>query len=659
MNARFLISALLFLGFYTTSSVQASKTAYDILEEQYLIKFPDQESNLFQLSGSQIAEKWTDLSVSEKLSPRRKRELLLHHLFPECFCAKKPPPMFQTDIWRDMQVFNLEQYDHLYDAIFPGASLLGKVYGACQLVKGSTDKINILTDRQNAIRHLFSQFSEEDLSWAISELDKSLNQVIMLLDNRHPFYHYFNSGMLYQDEILPVNFHSLFQNLEKYQKIHREQSLAFNKSGRLSLQVYLSYFSVISLPLMSVAQVHLSARARRADLNQGLVMGGVAGIAKLGSYGYLLSLPVSTLNVFRDVYEMHENLKKMNQVITSELLNLKLVFDFISALKRTNKFLFISQYESGLLDVFDYHVKHLVKKDQGEFFHENLKHAAGGMRVTIMLHDLLIRTLKEFSRLDFLFSVRKQMELVHSPYTFVDFMKSSSSSPYLFVRELKNPLIDHRVAVGTDARLGGKVTRNIVLTGVNASGKSTFLRAVGINTAFLAQTLGIAAAETFKMRTYSHINTLMEKNDELGRSSFETEANQVVHLLKRSSKRAFQSQTRELVLADELLRTTNPQEAAVGSYIIAEEFGQLRHLSLILSTHLTLLKDLSVKYPELFVNKHMQIYPGGADELPRPTYKLVDGPSQSTNTLTMLEQMLRTEHPELLKYMDSVRRVKD
>ncbi len=66
-------------------------------------------------------------------------------------------------------------------------------------------------------------------------------------------------------------------------------------------------------------------------------------------------------------------------------------------------------------------------------------------------------------------------------YTFVQFLdRKQKDKPYIKLEEMWNPFLDAKVAVGNnlemDAAPGG--VRNIILTGPNAGGKSTFLTGV-------------------------------------------------------------------------------------------------------------------------------------------------------------------------------------
>lgn len=634
-----------------TSQVQAVQTPYEILERQYLIKFSDSDNQSFQSEAYQ-SEKSSSHTAHEELSSRRKRELLLHHLYPECSQSAEIQGMFQTDIWQDMQVFRKDGYAHLYDRLFPGTSLLGEVYGACQLVTGSTSSIKTLKERKEILRSLMAPHTATALVSSIDEINQYINPVVRLLDKKHPFFYFFHMPILLHDEGTWAESELLIGIELKNEKAMQELMLQNNIHGVTPQFRTLMYIMPVLGLLTSGWLFKLSTPSRNVNIHtdQSVLWKGLVITEKTGSYILPWSLFLSTLYKLKSLQQNHDDLKRVNREITSELLLLRPFFSALYNLgKNTGLFNFTDKEES-LLRILMEQMKLLTLEDYGYFSSSSIQHAASAMRIVVLLHGSINRWLKKLSWIDFMLSVSRQINSEQNPYTFVEFDESNSRRPYLSAEKLRPPGLDSSQGVASDIHIGAgrKKVRNVILTGINASGKSTFLRTLGINVAFLAQNLGIASAETFTLRPYTSINTLMEKNDELGRSSFETEVNQVSHLLKIVRGRT--NKSRDLVLADELLRTTNPQEAAIGSYIIAEELGQLPHLTLLLSTHFGLLKKLAKKHPEMFDNKYMQTI-DTVDGIPRPTFKLVNGVSHSVNTLPLLREMIEAEHPDLLEYM--------
>jgi len=119
----------------------------------------------------------------------------------------------------------------------------------------------------------------------------------------------------------------------------------------------------------------------------------------------------------------------------------------------------------------------------------------------------------------------------------------------------------------------------VLLFGTNASGKSSLMKAVGINI-ILAQSGHYVAASNFGFKPYTNLFTRINNNDNIfkGESSFAVEMSELRSILKRSDKNS-------LVLGDELCAGTESISALSifsSSVIKLEERGS----SFIFATHL-------------------------------------------------------------------------
>ena len=97
--------------------------------------------------------------------------------------------------------------------------------------------------------------------------------------------------------------------------------------------------------------------------------------------------------------------------------------------------------------------------------------------------------------------------------------------------------------------------KNMVISGDNASGKSTYLKTVAIN-AILAQGLGFAYGETLAL-PYGHVLTAMDVSDdiEVGDSYFITESKAILRMIQHLKEPGF-----HYFFIDELFKGTNTIE---------------------------------------------------------------------------------------------------
>lgn len=143
-----------------------------------------------------------------------------------------------------------------------------------------------------------------------------------------------------------------------------------------------------------------------------------------------------------------------------------------------------------------------------------------------------------------------------------EFAEMSGEYSGIFAEHMYHPLIQNPVSSSIEAKNG------VLLTGSNASGKSTFLKTVAINS-LLAQTLYTAAAQRFSM-PFAKIYSSMALQDNL-----ESEESYYIVEIK-SLKRILDACGGDmpvLCFVDEVLRGTNTVERIAASSEILKSFS--------------------------------------------------------------------------------------
>lgn len=169
--------------------------------------------------------------------------------------------------------------------------------------------------------------------------------------------------------------------------------------------------------------------------------------------------------------------------------------------------------------------------------------------------------------------------------------------------------------------------RSVLLTGSNASGKSTFLKTMAIN-AILAQTIYTAAAEVFRMplvRVYSSM--ALQDHLESEESYYIVE----IKSLKRIVDAA--GEVPVLCFIDEVLRGTNTVERIAASTEILSSLGG-QNIFCFAATH-----DIELTYllKDCYDNYHFSEEVRDGEVL--FSYKLQKGPATSRNAIQLLEVM--------------------
>jgi hypothetical protein len=190
--------------------------------------------------------------------------------------------------------------------------------------------------------------------------------------------------------------------------------------------------------------------------------------------------------------------------------------------------------------------------------------------------------------------------------------------------DLRHPLIDD--AVPNSVTLAPP--RGLLVTGSNMSGKSTFLRTVGVN-AVLAQTINTCLAATYQAPVYDVRSCLGTRDDLLaGKSYYLVEVESVLSLV-RASERV----EPRLFLLDELFRGTNAVEriAAAEAVLRALIRGGKPHVALVATHDGELVDLLSDCYTVCHLGDAV-----GPDGLIFD-YHLVPGPATSRNAIALLK----------------------
>ncbi|KEQ12202.1 MutS-related protein [Endozoicomonas numazuensis] len=642
----------------------------EILKKYYLSKFTDLEHNA--------------VSTHEKLSPLRTRTMLEHYLLPE-FCPEcdthnttNRSVQFHTDVWQDTQVFQTPGKAHVYDMAFPGTSTLGEFYGAYLLVYGATWSDSKISHRKNLIKALKDNNLRRNLQSNLKTLNQHLDKGLALFIREHPFNHLLDASALI-DESIPVKLLqddnssnirepcSGFSELNGYKNITNPNIcslLDYNFNGHYSLHFqYIAYAE--SLLAVSSICFNYRFKKRSRELNYYSENNKLHGIvnwlifsAKADSWADLATIPLSLALSIQRTYEHHWDKKKLNEDMARRLLEFKpfieALFNFYSFQDLPDINFFLNKSEIKLVSELRIYMNQI--STGGHLYQHNLARIVASVRRILALRETIIRLLANAAKLDFYLSVAEGIGN-HRRWSFVKFDKNDygriQEGPGITARSLWNPLLPAHQAVASNLTLGDTAPRNIILSGANASGKSTFLRSVGINTIFFAQTLGIAAAKTFHFRPFTHFDSLIDKRDQKGRSSYEGEKETVGTVWKYNYQLKEQSAEgkRVLVIADELFRTTNPHTGAAVSKRLVAKLGAMPHTTALISTHFDKLHELGEEHPELFANKHMKAdYDEQAGGITSMRFQLTDGVCPHTNAIQMFEEELEQNYPELFEY---------
>jgi len=196
-------------------------------------------------------------------------------------------------------------------------------------------------------------------------------------------------------------------------------------------------------------------------------------------------------------------------------------------------------------------------------------------------------------------------------------------------KNIRHPLIFEKINIGNDFSLNPQ--RHTIITGSNMSGKSTFLRTIGINLV-LSYTGAPVCSDEMNNGIFL-IYTSMCKRDNLKKniSTFFSELIRIKNIVD-----IVHTGEKTIYLIDEIFSGTNSHDKIAGAKSVLHAL-QLENTLGIISTHDLEICNLSNGLNSKFVNYHFREY--YEDNNIKFEYKIHAGPSKTRNALFLAKMV--------------------
>lgn len=198
-------------------------------------------------------------------------------------------------------------------------------------------------------------------------------------------------------------------------------------------------------------------------------------------------------------------------------------------------------------------------------------------------------------------------------------------------RDVGHPLLSPATCVGNDVQIGPPGSF-LLVTGSNMSGKSTLLKAVGLN-AVLARAGAPVCARSLRLPPVRVVACMSVKDSLVrGESFFMAELRRLKHVVDAAEAG---ERARTLYLLDEVLQGTNSAERRIAARAVVRRLLASGAVGAVTTHDLTLAdaEDLAAGS----VPVHLTEFVGEGDEGLRFDYRLVPGVAEATNALRLLE----------------------
>jgi len=202
----------------------------------------------------------------------------------------------------------------------------------------------------------------------------------------------------------------------------------------------------------------------------------------------------------------------------------------------------------------------------------------------------------------------------------------------------------HTNAVKNDCVL----RKNMIISGVNASGKTTFLKTTALNIIFTQQ-YGVGFYDACRLRPYTHIHSYLNIPDTSGRDSlFQAESRRckgILDIIHSAGEEA-----RHFCIFDELYSGTNPKEATHSAIAFLKYLAKRHNVQFLLTTHYIQVCRHFRKHSAI-ANYQMRV-DTSADGAYIYTYKLKKGITKLCGGLQILKNM---DYPaEIINSMENI-----
>lgn len=354
---------------------------------------------------------------------------------------------------------------------------------------------------------------------------------------------------------------------------------------------------------------------------------GIALIALgINPYGFMILSGSIVLN-FMFTYSK-------NNVYENEYRKINYILNIISASKKISKFDISNKriLIDGLNKLKTLSRISILGKSSSGADVEVLMHLVNTVfMIPLISYEIAKKHIKENT--DTLIAIWKEMGNIESAISVLSYKTLLGENNFTYPKFVEKHLIN-----GTNVRhplvenaIGNSVNADnvFIVSGSNASGKSTYVKSIAIN-AILSQTIFLAIADQFSLKKGTILTSMAIKDDvENGDSYFIAEIKSLKRLIEDVKKGNI-----SYYFIDEILKGTNTIERIAASSSVISYLHENNSIAYI-ATH-------DIELTEIFKDKVENIHFKETIDKNNNIvfdYKLYNGPSQTKNAIKLLEVM--------------------
>ncbi len=614
-----------------TKLEQTNSVTYRNIAKQYLPNFGSLETALMR----------EQMGIAE-LDEYEKRQIVLEIFQRHAVTENRADNKILTrNAWEDLNLFKSASDDESINTISiinNTRTIMGEVKLSQMLTNPTTD-ISVLKNRQAMLKELIENETLAD------NLDVMLQD---LKDVEEPVLSFWRL----RDE---KQFDLVFFKQEKFKK-YNNSALANELSTRFQDFMKVGYFPAYFIWVFKQAGVTTAGIRRAADrfvefmksdaeqLDKFKAVGGIfaAFTVFMAFYGFMIYQEHKIVRLIQTVrkkmYKVSEFVFGLDDIAKECAGNKALSQGLIRLTHKGNMLEAVCEEQSTVADLVS-NLESWSVRSTNYFTHfcTPVGKALASYKQMKQEGQQFAPMLELVGELDACLSMAKLYKKLSSDtgatVSFVEFLEQDTGE--LEIKGMWNPFIAQDSVIMNDVALGERFnSRNLIVTGPNAGGKSTVLKGIILNAIF-AQTFGIAMATSMRITPYSKICTHLNIIDQSGiKSLFQAEVSRAQELIDTIS--GLKKGEFALTIMDEVFNGTNPVEGEAAAFSIGEYIADFPKSNCIIATHfprLTLLPkftDGAYTNYKVFVNKMKS----GSFSYP---YKFVEGTADQRIAIDILE----------------------
>lgn len=583
---------------------------WEIVERNYLPNFGEMEDNSEELPQLKLPGGGNFQSKLDAYGMRAALFSIMKDKFHSDGSVR-----YDSNLWSELEAFGSPTLDGIPQWLKPN-TIVGEVYAAALLSHGLTANFRVLSDRQEIIQTLADNPEIlERIGVALQRIAHGEKVMLDFFDKRHPLNRY----------VVQRNFNTFTDGPMAVEGAEQGN----NRSWHV---YFLNNVITRNLAFLAIGLTKFYSIPKiLAKLSS-----GPTGWLAVTKEAFVLS------NVAQAPLNYHASERPTNYYLSNQLKGMAIWFEGLLALSEFSDL----ENQDALPSAVKINLHENAKKALQRFintaneldeenlflYQYNFAKAMPMLRFAISLREGIVsKAIPLIGKIDFYASIARRIANESDPTQFTTY---EDGSAHISGKQLHNPLLDPAKSIPNDICMGEMCADNWLLTGHNASGKSTLMRTVGLNI-LLGQTFGVSVGK-LTLTPFTTMNTFMNKSDHVGTlSSFQSEVANIEGLLK--SYQALELSDRAFMLSDELFSSTNPTEAFVGSQMVMKALFEHPNTLSIISTHL---RELTNELDETSaVNKHMGSWVDSDDSI-HYTYEVQDGAAKSSNAIEILRKRL-------------------